>query len=167
MREFISAWWRRVFPEKTLGQRGEAAAARHLRRRGYKIIALGDRLKHRDELDIVAYRGKTIVFAEVKTRTSSEAGLPSEAVDAAKQRRLTKLAVTFLKASPPAGIFRPLRRYRHHMAGRSASPENRAHRKRLRSRRAVGILFVNYRNNPTRRHGGHGEMKIFYYCLSD
>ena len=97
MREFISAWWRRVFPEKTLGQRGEAAAARHLRRRGYKIIALGDRLKHRDELDIVAYRGKTIVFAEVKTRTSSEAGHPAEAVDAAKQRRLTKLAVTFLK----------------------------------------------------------------------
>jgi len=80
-----------------LGQRGEAAAARYLRRRGYKIIALGDRLKHRDELDIVAYRGKTIVFAEVKTRTSTDAGLPAEAVDAAKQRRLTKLAVTFLK----------------------------------------------------------------------
>ncbi|MGA2061828.1 MAG: YraN family protein [Thermoguttaceae bacterium] len=97
MREFISAWWRRVFPEKTLGQRGEAAAARHLRRKGYKIIALGDRLKRRDELDIVAYRGKTIVFAEVKTRTSSDAGHPSEAVDPAKQRRLTKLAVTFLK----------------------------------------------------------------------
>jgi putative endonuclease len=97
VREFISAWWRRVFPEKSLGQRGEAAAARHLRRRGYKIIALGDRLKHRDELDIVAYRGKTIVFAEVKTRTSSDAGHPAEAVDAAKQRRLTKLAVTFLK----------------------------------------------------------------------
>jgi putative endonuclease len=97
VREFISAWWRRVFPEKTLGQRGEAAAARHLRRKGYKIIALGDRLKRRDELDIVAYRGKTIVFAEVKTRTSSDAGHPSEAVDPAKQRRLTKLAVTFLK----------------------------------------------------------------------
>ncbi len=80
-----------------MGQRGEAAAARHLRRHGYKIIALGDRLKRRDELDIVAYRGKTIVFAEVKTRTSSDAGHPAEAVDAAKQRRLTKLAVTFLK----------------------------------------------------------------------
>jgi putative endonuclease len=97
VREIISAWWRRVFPEKSLGQRGEAAAARFLRKHGYKIIALGDRLKHRDELDIVAYRGKTIVFAEVKTRTSAEDGHPSEAVDAAKQRRLTKLAVTFLK----------------------------------------------------------------------
>ena len=54
-------------------------------------------MKHRDELDIVAYRGKTIVFAEVKTRASADAGHPAEAVDAAKQRRLTKLAVTFLK----------------------------------------------------------------------
>ena len=76
---------------------GRGGGRRHLRRHGYKIIALGDRLKRRDELDIVAYRGKTIVFAEVKTRTSSDAGLPAEAVDAAKQRRLTKLAVTFLK----------------------------------------------------------------------
>jgi putative endonuclease len=97
VREIFSAWWRRVFPKRTLGQRGEAAAARHLRRQGYKIIARGDRLKRRDELDIVAYKGKTVIFVEVKTRTSSEVGHPAEAVDAVKQRRLTRLAVTFLK----------------------------------------------------------------------
>jgi putative endonuclease len=97
VRNVISAWWQRAFPKKTLGQRGEAAAAKYLRKKGYKIIALGDRLKHRDELDIVAYRGKTIVFVEVKTRVSADVGHPAEAVDAAKQRRLTKLAVTFLK----------------------------------------------------------------------
>jgi putative endonuclease len=97
VRNLISAWWRRAFPKKTLGQRGEAAAARYLRKKGYRIIALGDRLKHRDELDIVACRGRTIVFVEVKTRASADAGHPAEAVDAAKQRRLTKLAVTFLK----------------------------------------------------------------------
>ena len=97
MWELISAFLRRRFPQKTLGQRGEAAAVRYLRRRRYKIIALGDRLKHRDELDIVAVRDKTIVFVEVKTRSSAEIAHPAEAVDAAKQRRLTKLAVTFLK----------------------------------------------------------------------
>jgi putative endonuclease len=90
-------WWQSWFPKKTLGQQGEAAAARYLRWRGYKIIARGDRLKRLDELDIVAVQGKTIVFVEVKTRTSAEVGHPAEAVDAAKQRRLTKLAVTFLK----------------------------------------------------------------------
>jgi putative endonuclease len=92
-----SSWLRRLFPAKTLGQKGEAAAARFLRRRGYKIIALGDRLKHRDELDIVAVKGKTIVFIEVKTRVSSDVAHPAEFVDAQKQRRLTRLAVTFLK----------------------------------------------------------------------
>jgi putative endonuclease len=93
----LSSCLRRLFPKRTLGQRGEAAAARFLRRRGYKIIARGERLKHRDELDIVAARGKTVVFVEVKTRRSADEGHPAEAVDQAKQRRLTRLAVTFLK----------------------------------------------------------------------
>jgi putative endonuclease len=97
VREIISAWLWRIFPKRTLGERGEAAAARFLRWRGYKIIARGDRLKRRDELDIVAVQGKTIVFVEVKTRTSADVGHPAEAVDAEKQRRLTRLAVTFLK----------------------------------------------------------------------
>jgi putative endonuclease len=95
--EFLALGWRRLFPKRTLGQRGERAAAKFLKRRGYKILAVGDRLKHRDELDIVAADGRTVVFVEVKTRTSQTQGHPAEAVDAAKQRRLTKLAVTFLK----------------------------------------------------------------------
>ncbi len=92
----VARWFRRLFPEKSLGQRGEAAAACYLRRRGYKIIARGRRLRP-GELDLVAAEGRTIVFVEVKTRQSADAGHPAEAVDAAKQRRLTRLAVTFLK----------------------------------------------------------------------
>ena len=95
--EFLARGWRRLFPKRTLGQRGERAAAKFLMSRGYKILALGDRLKHRDELDIVAADGRTVVFVEVKTRASQTQGHPAEAVDAVKQRRLTKLAVTFLK----------------------------------------------------------------------
>ncbi|MGW8257875.1 MAG: YraN family protein [Thermoguttaceae bacterium] len=94
---FLQTWLQWLFPQHTLGQRGEAAAARFLRRKGYKIIARGDRLKRRDELDIVAALGKTVVFVEVKTRSSAEDSHPAEAVDANKQRRLTRLAVTFLK----------------------------------------------------------------------
>ena len=40
---------------------------------------------------------ETIVFVEVKTRRSHDAGHPAEAVDDVKQRKLTRLAVTFLK----------------------------------------------------------------------
>lgn len=83
----------RRFP---LGRRGENAAARHLQRLGYVIVARG----HRDnigEIDLVAVDGRTVVFVEVKTRTSHHAGHPADAVDEAKQRRLTRLALSYLK----------------------------------------------------------------------
>ena len=69
VRRALSGWLRRLFPKKTLGQRGEAAAARYLRRRGYKILARSDRFGP-GELDLVALDRKTIVFVEVKTRQS-------------------------------------------------------------------------------------------------
>ena len=53
---------------KSLGERGEMAAARFLKRLGYHILA-----RHLDlplgELDIIAVDGRTVVFVEVKTRT--------------------------------------------------------------------------------------------------
>ena len=85
-----------AFPPKPLGQRGEDAAARFLKRLGYKVLARSSRLWP-GEIDLVALDGRTVVFVEVKTRTSQDAGHPAEAVDLRKQRRLTRLAVTFLK----------------------------------------------------------------------
>jgi putative endonuclease len=101
VRQTLSNWLQRLFPKKTLGQRGEAAAARYLRRHGYKILARGDRFAP-GELDLVALDhktpdGKTIVFVEVKTRQSNEMGHPEDAVDLRKQKKLTRLAETFLK----------------------------------------------------------------------
>jgi putative endonuclease len=94
--DFLARWLRRFFPRKTLGRRGEDEAARYLQRLGYKILARGRRLVS-GELDLVALDGRTIVFVEVKTRTSQEVGHPADAVDAIKQRKLTRLAVTFMK----------------------------------------------------------------------
>ena len=96
LRAILSRLRRLLWPPQPLGRRGEAAAARYLRRRGYKILARSDHLSP-GELDLVALDGRTIVFIEVKTRQSADAGHPAEAVDAVKQRRLTRLAVTFLK----------------------------------------------------------------------
>ncbi len=95
-RAAVVAWWGRRRVQKPLGVRGEEAAARYLKRLGYKIVARGDRLKP-GEIDLVAVDRQTVVFVEVKTRESTDAGHPSEAVDAVKQRRLTRAAVTFLK----------------------------------------------------------------------
>ena len=89
-------WLGRLARPKTLGERGEIAAMRFLRRRGFVIVgrresdALG-------ELDLVAVDRRTIVFVEVKTRRSHEAGHPADAVHNEKQRRLTHLALGYLK----------------------------------------------------------------------
>ncbi|MCC9609623.1 YraN family protein [Blastopirellula sp. JC732] len=85
--------WRKP---QSLGLRGEAAAARFLRKLGYVIIARSDRSKL-GEIDIVAVDGRTVVFVEVKTRTSSDTAHPSDAVDAVKQAKLTRLALSYLR----------------------------------------------------------------------
>ena len=81
---------------KPLGRRGEDAAARYLKKLGYIIVARG----HKDrigELDLIAVDGRTVVFIEVKTRTTHDAGHPADAVDEAKQQRLTRLALSYMK----------------------------------------------------------------------
>jgi putative endonuclease len=90
------AWLGGFGRRRTLGQRGEDAAARFLRRCGYRIVERGCRSRW-GELDLVAVDRQTVVFVEVKTRTSATAGDPSEAVTPDKQRRLTRLAVGWLK----------------------------------------------------------------------
>ncbi len=51
----------------------------------------------RGDIDLVAIHGRTVVFVEVKTRTSPDAGGPLGAVGYSKQKRLTQLALQFLK----------------------------------------------------------------------
>ena len=88
----------RRFPEKPLGGRGEDAAAKYLKRQGFHILArsLDSRF---GELDIVAVDGRTVVFVEVKTRRSDDAGRPSEAIDERKEHRMTQAAIAYLKAN--------------------------------------------------------------------
>jgi putative endonuclease len=95
MRVF-SVWWSRIFPPRSLGYRGERAAERFLRRQGYLILARG--LRNRlGELDLIAVEKRTVVFVEVKTRTTQDAGHPADAVDADKQQRMTRAALSYLK----------------------------------------------------------------------
>lgn len=84
-----------------LGKRGEQLAAQFLKRKGYRIIAQNWRCQI-GELDIIARHHRTLVFVEVKTRSSASFGYPEESVDATKQRRLRKLAELYLlKESAP------------------------------------------------------------------
>jgi putative endonuclease len=79
----------------SLGQTGEGAAVRYLKKKGYKIVGRRFRLL-RGEIDILAYDGATLVFAEVKTRTSQAFGCPEESVTPAKQAQIRKIAQGYL-----------------------------------------------------------------------
>jgi len=96
LRHVLWRRWRRLWGVKTLGQRGEAAAARFLRRKGYKLLARSHRFGP-GELDLVMLDGETIVFVEVKTRRAPEPEQSLAAVDRRKQQKLTRLALAFLR----------------------------------------------------------------------
>ena len=84
-------------PRHALGRRGEQIAARHLRRIGYKVLYRNYRAPKGGEVDLVCRDGDTLVFAEVKTRTSEEFGAPAEAVTREKQRLIARGALAWLK----------------------------------------------------------------------
>jgi putative endonuclease len=87
------------------GRRGEEAAYFYLRQQGYVIVSRNYRSpRSRSELDLVGWDGTILCFIEVKTR-STRGIMPAEmAVDAEKQRDLSRVAREFLrktKGDPP------------------------------------------------------------------
>jgi putative endonuclease len=82
---------------KTLGQECETAAAHFLRRKGYKIIHRNFR-NSLGEIDIVARHKGVLVFVEVKARRSLDYGHPKWAITPAKQRKLSQVALAYLKS---------------------------------------------------------------------
>jgi putative endonuclease len=83
-------------PRRSLGAEGERLAAEHLAAAGYRIAARNVRSAG-VEIDLIARRGRTIAFVEVKTRRGRQHGAPEEAVDARKQARLVRGAAAWLR----------------------------------------------------------------------
>lgn len=81
-----------------VGKRGEQAAARLLRRKGLTVIAESES-DRAGEIDLIAIdeRRKIIIFIEVKTLSTTKPGHPADRVDEAKQRRITRAALRYLK----------------------------------------------------------------------
>lgn len=87
--------------KQKFGDFGENRAEKHLRSKGYKVIARKYRTKL-GEIDLIAENTKFLVFCEVKTRTESnwDYGLPFESITKAKIRRIKKSAEFYLLLSP-------------------------------------------------------------------
>lgn len=81
---------------KEIGDRGEAIAARYLRRKGYKILTRQWHARH-GEIDILARHGDILVIVEVKTRSREDFGRGLDAVDREKQRHLSLAALEYLR----------------------------------------------------------------------
>ena len=79
-----------------LGKLGEDTACRELERQGYAILARRYRSRH-GEIDIVCDDGGTLVFVEVKARSSEDWTRPAAAVDARKRRLLSLCGLDYLR----------------------------------------------------------------------
>jgi putative endonuclease len=88
-----------VNARQQFGRAAEEAAARHLARHGWLVLDRNVRVG-RGELDIIARRGSTLAFVEVKARRSATCGAPEDAVDARKRRQVARLAELWIAARP-------------------------------------------------------------------
>lgn len=75
---------------KKIGNAGEDLACRYLEKRGYKILKRNKHYSRFCEIDIIAEYKNTLVFVEVKTRTTNDFGTPFEAITKSKYENIKK-----------------------------------------------------------------------------
>ncbi len=78
------------------GKTGEDLAETYLKQKGFTILERNYRTKI-GEIDIIAKENTTVVFIEVKARSSSAYGSPKSAVDYRKQKKISMIASQYLK----------------------------------------------------------------------
>ena len=90
-----------MITKKDVGNFGEDACVKYLRKNGYKIIGRNVRMGHL-EIDIIASDKTHIVFVEVKTRNTEKNNIlrPAAAVDSDKRTNLINFAYSFVKSLP-------------------------------------------------------------------
>jgi len=77
------------------GIKGEKAAVKFLKKNRYSVLYTNYTTRF-GEVDIIAHHIDTLVFVEVKARHSTEFGEPIEAVNFAKQKKVSQVAAQFL-----------------------------------------------------------------------
>lgn len=88
------------------GKKGEFIAKNYLIQNGYKIIDTNVRFSRFCEIDIIAFDKNTLVFIEVKTRTSQICGHPFEAITKTKYQHIRQGLMMYLKEHPEYKKFR-------------------------------------------------------------
>ncbi len=78
-----------------VGLRGENAAVRYLKGRGYKILDRNVR-SGRNEIDIVCRDKDTLIFVEVRSRARQDEFTPEDSIGPAKQRHVRNAVLYYL-----------------------------------------------------------------------
>jgi len=78
------------------GKKGEVLALEYIKNKGYKILETNWRYR-RSEVDIIAMDQKTLVFIEVKTRSSDYFGKPEIAVTNRKKKLLVDAGTAYMQ----------------------------------------------------------------------
>ncbi len=96
IREFFAEY---MHYNRRVGQFGEELAQKYLERKGHRIIDANVKTSYK-EIDIIARRGRMLVFVEVKTRTSGRMGLAEENIGRRKINNLKKAMNHYLRDHP-------------------------------------------------------------------
>ncbi len=89
--------------QQDFGKKSESIAAMHLKKHGYKILKQNYRTKL-GEIDIIAKDKNTLVFVEVKSRSSNRFGNPKWAVTPKKQRKVSMVALLYIKSTKQSNV---------------------------------------------------------------
>src|SRR4051812_39946546 len=108
--------WRNLFsrskklsrrPEHVRGRKGEEAACKFLRKRGYKVLYRNFKHRSGGEIDIVCRDHETLIFVEVKTRTNEDQRRPFEDIKGFQKRQISRGALVWLRMlDNPEIVFR-------------------------------------------------------------
>ncbi|MCM1002710.1 MAG: YraN family protein [Candidatus Gastranaerophilales bacterium] len=90
----------------SVGKNGEQVALDYLEKQGYKIIETNKHFSRQCEIDIIALDKDTLVFCEVKTRTTTVCGVPFESITRAKYQHIKTGLYLYLQENPAYKKFR-------------------------------------------------------------
>ena len=82
--------------KRIFGSQGETEARDYLVRKGARILEM-NYSRPTGEIDIIARLRRTLLFVEVKRRSSLRFGRPAEAVDRSKQHHILRTAQLYLQ----------------------------------------------------------------------
>lgn len=84
-----------MYNKRSVGTQFEQVAVQYICERGYVLIEQNFQCRT-GEIDIIAKEKEYLVFIEVKYRTNTAKGLPQEAIDTRKMRKITRTAQYYM-----------------------------------------------------------------------